>query len=116
MVFTVIVILTAVIFTAAGCRRDSIDGGRHDNSDASAPKVIESQDIVSFSCEFSTDNVSGCNGPLEYCRFTMDKQEGGVSCTASGRADGQSFSVEFTAAADALSELQTIINEAEVAK
>ena len=43
---------------------DHIDGGVRHYEDADAPKVIQSTDITSFHCEFSTTDISEEDSPI----------------------------------------------------
>lgn len=106
----------AVIFSVllVGCSdrfisdSDDIDGGVQHYVDTDAPKVIESTQIVSFSCEFSTTDLALDSSPIAGRYHTLYADRDGASYEA--RGGGEIFEQrEFTPDADFFAALQQIV-------
>lgn len=97
---------------------DDIDGGVVKRYWADAPKVIESNDIVTFHCEISLIAVCDVDD-LGYRVYTLDAALGeGEVCVKCDWYDrsGKSGKAEYTAAADFMERLQKIVAEYDFAK
>ena len=126
-------IATAAVGMVSACGMEPTPcGGTEDYSNKSAPKVIQSKDITSFSYQFenrgrvpiirsrggdfiSVYNNSGLRGR---CGFTLtrngEKADFSVSC--SGENGSSPFKSSGTVGKEALDELQTIIDKHDVAR
>ena len=85
-----------------------IDGGATDNSDTNAPKSIESTQIISFNCRFSTMDVDEPGELGNHIYFLQAKPEnGGVKGMYQVQDTGEEHS--FRASQNFLGELQTLV-------
>ena len=106
-------------------RRDRIyegpceDGGVVKRSQADVPKTINSIELVSFSCRFSTLSLIDLEPPLSHCvySFSATVKEGNVICTLSAqRRQEGSFNKELTREVKFMDELEKLLRSYEVAK
>lgn len=87
---------------------DPIDGGATDNSDTNAPKSIESTQIISFDCRFSTMDVAEPGKLGNHIYLLQAKLEnGGVKGMYQVRDTGEEHS--FRASQNFLGEVQTLV-------
>ena len=87
---------------------DPIDGGATDNSDTNAPKSIESTQIISFDCRFSTMDVDEPGKLGNHIYFLQARLEnGGVKGMYQVRDTGEEYS--FRASQNFLGEVQTLV-------
>ena len=93
MKWYIIVLAAAGAALLAGCSgllrtqppdTEPIDGGTRHYLDEDAPKTIESTQIVSFSCEFSTTNLSMNSSPIAGRYYTLYAGEDGGNYEARG--------------------------------
>ena len=85
-----------------------IDGGATDNSDTNAPKSIESTQIISFNCRFSTMDVDEPGELGNHIYFLQAKPEnGGVKGMYQVQDTGEEHS--FRASQNFMGELQTLV-------
>ena len=85
-----------------------IDGGVTDNSDLNAPKSIESTQIISFDCRFSTMDVDEPGELGNHIYFLQARLEnGGVKGMYQVRDTGEEHS--FRASQNFLREVQTLV-------
>jgi|GEM_PF-2025983 len=102
----------AALLLFSGCFASRASGTRHRSADPSAAEVIRSKDIVSFDCEFRPGAGESGGRPYTRCRFAVEKTDSGCTCTASGEGSGiRQFDVTFDAPADALAQLQAVIDD-----
>ncbi len=94
---------------------DPIDGGATDNSDTNAPKSIESTQIISFDCRFSTMDVAEPGKLGNHIYFLQAKPEnGGVKGMYQVQDTGEEHS--FRASQNFLGEVQTLVAIYELAQ
>ena len=87
---------------------DPIDGGATDNSDTNAPKSIESTQIISFDCRFSTMDIAEPGKLGNHIYLLQAKLEnGGVKGMYQVRDTGEEHS--FRASQNFLGEVQTLV-------
>lgn len=119
-----VILLMGLLKMLSGCSAHKTEmdayetGARHNNTDWSAPKVIESQDITKFCCDYSAAGaIDGLQSErYEAARFSMIRTETGVECELwESFYEGDPVHVCFEAGFDALRELQKILLEADVA-
>ena len=115
------ILLTAVVGLTllAGCvgraDTDEIDGGTRHYVDENAPKTIASNQIVSFSCEFSATNLAMNDSPIAGRYYTLYAAEDGGSYEA--RGGGEVFGErEFTPDAEFFDALQQIVSQYDFAQ
>ena len=90
------------------------DGGVTNHTDYDAPKVIEAEEITSFSCEFSTEALVDGETifPNGNYRLEATLENGAVTCLYDFRTrDGESEKLTFEADPEFLINLQQIVKE-----
>lgn len=118
MKWYVLLVAALGVATLMGCSRadtEDIDGGVRHYEDENAPKVIESTQIVTFSCEISTYSMSMNSSPVAGRYYTFYAGQEGGSFEA--RAGGEVFTEkEFTPDAAFFEALQEIVAEHDLAQ
>lgn len=110
-----IVFLITMPLLVAGCANppstpEEIDGGVRHYVDTDAPKTIESTQIVSFCCEFSTTNLEVDSSPVAGWYYTLYAGQDGGSYEA--RGGGEVYGErKFTPDAAFFNALQRIVSE-----
>jgi len=119
-----LILLIAILCTACTGRHDpdtviEEDGGIRDNTDHDAPTVIDSEEITSFSCTFSTiayleEDLRMENGIYHLeAALTDGTVQGSYRFTT---REGEETSLSFQAETTFLNELQKIVREYDLAQ
>ena len=121
IILLILAVLTAAVFSFRKVYPPSnTGGGKTDNTDPNAPKVISSTEITSFKCSFTTANALNPGGlGRRFYSFEASLQSGKV--IGSYRSDVRSspdetISGAFETDPDFMVELQAIISEHDIAK
>ena len=121
IILLILAVLTAAVFSFRKVYPPSnIGGGKTDNTDPNAPKVISSTEITSFKCSFTTANALNPGGlGRRFYSFEASLQSGKV--TGSYRSEvssspDETVSDAFETDPDFMVELQAIISEHDIAK
>lgn len=120
-IFLIIIVLFILIgFVLISCRSkakdtDHIDGGVQHYDNIHAPKVVESEVITEFSCEFSAKNISLNRSSIAGCYYSLYAGENGGNFES--RSDGDvSVKRSFTPDKEFFKQLQQIVSQYDLAQ
>ncbi len=112
--------LLATVALLSGCKTlstttDDIDGGVRHYMDENAPKAIESTQIVSFECSFSTLTLTGDDTSLAGRVYDLKATQNGGSYTARTRSEIYD-DLTFTPTPEFFVQLQKIVSQYDLAR
>lgn len=121
IILLILAVLTAAVFSFRKVYPPSnTGGGKTDNTDPNAPKVISSTEITSFECSFTTANSLNPGGlGRRFYSFEASLQSGKV--TGSYRSEvssspDETVSGSFETDSFFMTELQNVVAEQDIAK